>query len=201
MSYWIWNRVIFCHWTQEGELLQPPRHFSKYQTSDWIGLILSLIQRANQCSLRKCLKILVYSVGFRLLLEACKKNCVKMSNLWRNSVVLSEHLAQCCSSDQSTVSHNLCIRFNFRLRRLGKFTKYEIVVQVEPGTSPFLPLQAVNPHGEGSFLSSSPVILSCHPLLPSPHPGSKPPRRGSSLWRHSGSDYRGRWGGGEARNI
>ena len=46
-------------------------------------------------------------------------------------------------------------RFNFRLRRLQKFTKYEIVVQVTSSSSSsstiliFFCFQAVNAHGEG----------------------------------------------------
>ena len=46
-------------------------------------------------------------------------------------------------------------RFNFRLRRLQKFTKYEIVVQVPssviliPTDGETLSGQAVNAHGEG----------------------------------------------------
>ena len=54
-----------------------------------------------------------------------------------------------------TTINNPPPRFNFRLRRLQKFTKYEIVVQVPssviliPTDDETLSGQAVNAHGEG----------------------------------------------------
>ena len=54
-----------------------------------------------------------------------------------------------------TTINNPPPRFNFRLRRLQKFTKYEIVVQVTSSSSSsstiliFFCFQAVNAHGEG----------------------------------------------------